>query len=135
MAGLRHMLEQFGPALELPWTKLKAPPLTETLIDRMVEGTRAQAAVRHQAKRGSLARRPEAAEAVIRADDGSQEAHDPGQKRLRGCQVFRILPQSGIAAPVAFAAVAQASARSGEASSTEARRTKTNVPMIAVNAR
>lgn len=41
--GMRHMLEQFGPALELPWTKLKAPELTETLINRMVEGTEAQA--------------------------------------------------------------------------------------------
>lgn len=41
--GMRHMLEQFGPALELPWTKLKAPELTESLIDRMVEGTEAQA--------------------------------------------------------------------------------------------
>lgn len=43
-AGMRHMLEQFGPALKLPWTKLEAPELTETLIDRMVEGTEAQAA-------------------------------------------------------------------------------------------
>lgn len=41
--GMRHMLEQFGPALKLPWTKLKAPELTEELIDRMVEGTRDQA--------------------------------------------------------------------------------------------
>ena len=41
--GMRHMLEQFGPALELPWTKLKAPELTDELIDRMVEGTLAQA--------------------------------------------------------------------------------------------
>lgn len=41
--GMRHMLKQFGPALELPWTKLKAPELTEELIDRMVEGTEAQA--------------------------------------------------------------------------------------------
>lgn len=44
--GMRHMLEQFGPALELPWTKLKAPELTDQLIDRMVEGTQAQAAGR-----------------------------------------------------------------------------------------
>jgi carnitine 3-dehydrogenase len=44
--GMRHMLAQFGPALQLPWTKLVAPPLTETLIDRMVEGTEAQAAGR-----------------------------------------------------------------------------------------
>ena len=36
-AGMRHMLEQFGPALKLPWTKLEAPELTESLIDRMVE--------------------------------------------------------------------------------------------------
>ena len=44
--GMRHMLAQFGPALQLPWTKLVAPPLTDTLIDRMVEGTQAQAAGR-----------------------------------------------------------------------------------------
>jgi carnitine 3-dehydrogenase len=40
------MLAQFGPCLKWPWTKLEAPELTETLIDRMVEGTRAQAAGR-----------------------------------------------------------------------------------------
>lgn len=44
--GMRHMLEQFGPALELPWTKLVAPKLTDELIDRMVEGTKEQAAGR-----------------------------------------------------------------------------------------
>ncbi len=44
--GMRHMLEQFGPALKLPWTKLVAPELNNTLIDRMVEGTEAQAAGR-----------------------------------------------------------------------------------------
>ncbi|MFO1057989.1 MAG: L-carnitine dehydrogenase [Dongiaceae bacterium] len=41
--GMRHMLAQFGPALKLPWTKLVAPELTPELIDRMVEGTQAQA--------------------------------------------------------------------------------------------
>lgn len=40
--GMRHMLAQFGPALELPWTKLKAPELTEDLIEKMVSGTEAQ---------------------------------------------------------------------------------------------
>jgi len=45
-AGMRHMLAQFGPALKWPWTKLEAPELTENLIDRMVEGTQAQAAGR-----------------------------------------------------------------------------------------
>ena len=44
--GMRHMLEQFGPALKLPWTHLEAPELTEELIDRMVEGTQHQAAGR-----------------------------------------------------------------------------------------
>ena len=42
-SGMRHMLHQFGPSLKLPWTRLEAPELTEALIDRMVEGTQAQA--------------------------------------------------------------------------------------------
>jgi carnitine 3-dehydrogenase len=41
--GMRHMLEQFGPALKLPWTKLRAPVLTPELARRMVDGTSAQA--------------------------------------------------------------------------------------------
>jgi len=45
-AGMRHMLRQFGPCLKWPWTKLEAPELTETLIDKMVAGTQAQAAGR-----------------------------------------------------------------------------------------
>lgn len=44
--GMRHMLEQFGPALKLPWTHLEAPELTDELIDRMVTGTEEQAAGR-----------------------------------------------------------------------------------------
>ena len=44
--GMRHMLQQFGPCLKWPWTKLEAPELTEALIDKMVEGTQAQAAGR-----------------------------------------------------------------------------------------
>ncbi len=41
-SGMRHMLEQFGPALKLPWTKLKAPKLSNKLINRLVEGTKKQ---------------------------------------------------------------------------------------------
>ena len=41
-AGMRHMLEQFGPALKLPWTKLKAPKLSNKLINRLVKGTKKQ---------------------------------------------------------------------------------------------
>ena len=42
-SGMRHMLEQFGPALKLPWTKLKAPELSDELIEKMVTGTALQA--------------------------------------------------------------------------------------------
>ncbi|QEA38170.1 L-carnitine dehydrogenase [Pistricoccus aurantiacus] len=45
-AGMRHMLEQFGPALKLPWTKLEAPELTDELIDKVVKGCEHQAADR-----------------------------------------------------------------------------------------
>ena len=36
--GMGHMLDHFGAALEEPWTRLAAPPLTAELRDRMVEG-------------------------------------------------------------------------------------------------
>ena len=42
-AGMKHMLEQFGPALKLPWTKLKAPKLSKKLSLRVINGTRQQA--------------------------------------------------------------------------------------------
>ena len=42
-AGMKHMLEQFGPALKLPWTKLKAPKLTKKLSNTIISGTRMQA--------------------------------------------------------------------------------------------
>ena len=42
-AGMKHMLEQFGPALKLPWTKLKAPRLSNKLSNRVIAGTRKQA--------------------------------------------------------------------------------------------
>lgn len=44
--GARHFMEQFGPALEWPWTYLKAPELTDEIIDRFVDGTAEQAAGR-----------------------------------------------------------------------------------------
>ena len=42
-AGMKHMLEQFGPALKLPWTKLKAPQLSKKLSKRVIDGTKKQA--------------------------------------------------------------------------------------------
>ncbi len=46
-AGMKHFLEQFGPCLEWPWTKLMdVPNLDETLIDRIVEQSDEQTAGR-----------------------------------------------------------------------------------------
>lgn len=41
-AGMRHLLEQFGPALKLPWTKLVAPELTDELAEKVITGSEAQ---------------------------------------------------------------------------------------------
>ena len=41
-SGMKHMLEQFGPALKLPWTKLKAPKLTDNLKKKIILGTKKQ---------------------------------------------------------------------------------------------
>lgn len=41
-AGMRHFMNQFGPALQLPWTYLPAPELTNKLIDDVVDGTTEQ---------------------------------------------------------------------------------------------
>ena len=46
-AGMRHFMEQFGPALKWPWTKLtEVPDLTDELLERIVEQSDAQAAGR-----------------------------------------------------------------------------------------
>jgi carnitine 3-dehydrogenase len=36
--GMAYCLDQFGPALKLPWTRLVAPELTQELRNAMVEG-------------------------------------------------------------------------------------------------
>ena len=46
-AGMKHFLEQFGPCLQWPWTKLTdVPDLDDALIDRIVGQSDAQAAGR-----------------------------------------------------------------------------------------
>jgi carnitine 3-dehydrogenase len=46
-AGMDHFMEQFGPALRWPWTKLvDVPELTDALLDKIVEQSDAQAAGR-----------------------------------------------------------------------------------------
>ena len=44
--GMRHFLNQFGPTLEAPWTRLKAPQLTDELAQKVASGTQRQAAGR-----------------------------------------------------------------------------------------
>src|SRR4051794_39348522 len=46
-AGMRHFMAQFGPTLELPWTKLTdVPDLSDGLLDKLVDQSDAQAAGR-----------------------------------------------------------------------------------------
>ncbi len=45
--GMATNLDQFGPTLKLPWTRLEAPELTQELRDRMVNGCNEIAAGRH----------------------------------------------------------------------------------------
>ncbi len=43
-AGMRHFMQQFGPALKLPWTKLmQVPELTDALIDEIARQSDLQA--------------------------------------------------------------------------------------------
>lgn len=44
--GMRSFMRQFGPALEEPWTRLEAPPLTDALVEKLAAGTEQQAAGR-----------------------------------------------------------------------------------------
>lgn len=48
--GMAHMLDQFGPALKEPWTRLEAPELTDELRSRMVEGCETEAGERSAAE-------------------------------------------------------------------------------------
>ena len=40
--GMKHTLEQFGPTLKKPWTKLKAPNLTKKLSNKIIRETKKQ---------------------------------------------------------------------------------------------
>lgn len=44
--GMATNLDQFGPALKLPWTRLQAPELTKALRDKLVDGCNKMAAGR-----------------------------------------------------------------------------------------
>ncbi len=41
--GMTHFLDHFGATLKLPWTSLKAPPMSDELSQKLIEGTAKQA--------------------------------------------------------------------------------------------
>ena len=43
---MAYCLDQFGPALKLPWTRLEAPELTKELRDNLVDDSETRAAGR-----------------------------------------------------------------------------------------
>ena len=47
--GMAYCLEQFGPSLKLPWSRLEAPELTPELRAELIEGSRREAANRDYA--------------------------------------------------------------------------------------
>lgn len=66
--GMATNLDQFGPALKLPWTRLTAPELTPELRNAMVEGCEEMAAGRHFEE--MAAERDRGLVAILRAIDG-----------------------------------------------------------------
>jgi len=42
-AGMRHFLSMFAPTIDLPWTKLEGPPMTDELIDTIARQSDEQA--------------------------------------------------------------------------------------------
>ncbi len=69
--GMATNLDQFGPTLKLPWTRLKAPELTKKLRDRMVNGCNEMAAGRHF--KDLAAERDRGIVAVLNAINASQK--------------------------------------------------------------
>jgi carnitine 3-dehydrogenase len=76
--GMAHMLDHFGAALEEPWTRLQAPPLTFELRDRMIEGCLREAGGRSVAEL-ERTRDEFLAELLILL-----ERHAPGKTELAG---------------------------------------------------
>jgi carnitine 3-dehydrogenase len=47
--GMAYCLDQFGPALKLPWSRLEAPELTPELREQLIDGTAREAGERDYA--------------------------------------------------------------------------------------
>ena len=76
--GMATNLDQFGPALKLPWTRLDAPELTRTLRDRMVEGCNEMAAGRDFRELAALRDRKIVGVLQAAAAEGESSPHNPG---------------------------------------------------------
>ena len=74
--GAEHFLEQFGPALRFPWTRLPAPELGAELARRFVEGTAEQAGGR------SLRQLERLRDECLVAIQGVLRRHDIGAGRV-----------------------------------------------------
>jgi carnitine 3-dehydrogenase len=103
--GMRHMLRQFGPCLKWPWTHLEAPELTEALIDRMVQGTQAQAAGR------SIRELERLRDDCLVAIQQVLRQYDIGAGATLRALEARLYQQSGAAARLALAASVDQPAR------------------------
>ena len=88
--GMSYALEQFGPALQLPWTKLEAPELTDELKARLVAGTAEQAGPRSVAELERM--RDDYLIAVMRA----LRAYDVGAGRIIGRREGRRYDQQAV---------------------------------------
>jgi carnitine 3-dehydrogenase len=106
-AGMRHMLKQFGPCLKWPWTKLEAPELTDSLIDKMVAGTQAQAAGR------SIREIERQRDAYLVAIQQVLKSHDLGAGSTLRALEQRLYADAGAEAQRKLAAAAGGGARSG----------------------
>ena len=100
--GMQHMLKQFGPALQLPWTRLQAPPLTPDLAAALVEGTGEQAGGRSVAELERL--RDDYLIAVMRAlrsvNIGAGRILARREARRFGAEAAVWSPGASIAAPL-----------------------------------
>ncbi len=82
-AGMRHFMEQFGPALQWPWTKLTdVPELTDELLDRLVAQSDEQAGGQLDPRaRGAARRLPRRRDA---RPEGCRLRRRRGRRRARG---------------------------------------------------
>jgi len=103
-AGMRHFMEQFGPTLQWPWTKLMdVPELTDDLLDRLVAQSDEQAGGRSIRELEAL--RDDCLVAVMRGLQtvgfGAGEVVDQHAQRLReAAQAFEpALAGDGVVEP------------------------------------